>query len=146
MQDRPETAPVLQMRVAITTEDFDRLLGFYAEGLGIQPAAFWQNDGGRAAMLELGQATLEIFDEAQAKAIDNLEAGARLSGHIRFALQVPDLDAALARLLAHGAMLVHPPVPTPWGDRNARLQDPDGLQLTLFQSPSVTTATDRSGA
>jgi hypothetical protein len=29
---------------------------------------------------------------------------------------------------------VHPPVVTPWGDRNARFEDPDGLQLTLFQS------------
>ncbi len=85
-------------------------------------------------MLELGQATLELFDEAQAEAIDRIEAGQRLSGRIRFALQVPDLDQAMARLLAHGAALVHAPVTTPWGDRNVRLQDPDGMQVTLFQS------------
>jgi uncharacterized glyoxalase superfamily protein PhnB len=47
---------------------------------------------------------------------------------------VPDLDAALQRSLAHGATLVHPPVATPWGDRAVRLQDPDGLQVTLFQA------------
>jgi hypothetical protein len=29
--------------------------------------------------------------------------------------------------------LVHPSVMTPWGDLNARVQDPDGLQVTLFQ-------------
>ena len=39
------------LRVALTTADFERLLKFYAEGLGIEPSAFWQNDGGRAAML-----------------------------------------------------------------------------------------------
>jgi uncharacterized glyoxalase superfamily protein PhnB len=38
------------------------------------------------------------------------------------------------RLLAHGAVLVHQPVMTPWGDLNARLQDPDGMQITLFQA------------
>jgi hypothetical protein len=27
---------------------------------------------------------------------------------------------------------VAPPVTTPWGDRNARVQAPDGMQLTLF--------------
>jgi uncharacterized glyoxalase superfamily protein PhnB len=56
---------------------------------------------------------------------------------VRLALQVPDLDAALARLLAHGATVVYPPVRTPWGDYNARVQDPDGLQVTLFQSGSA---------
>ena len=82
----------------------------------------------------MGNATLEIFDEAQAETIDQLEAGRRLSGQIRFALQVPDLKTAMERLLAHGATLVHSPVLTPWGDHNARLQDPDGMQITLFQA------------
>jgi uncharacterized glyoxalase superfamily protein PhnB len=83
----------------------------------------------------MGKATLEIFDETQAQTIDQIEAGQRISGQIRFALQVPDLKAAMQRLLAHGAILVHPPVVTPWGDRNVRLRDPDGLQITLFQIP-----------
>lgn len=126
--------PVLELRVALTTRDYERLVKFYCDGLGIEPAAIWNNDGGRALMLEMGHATLELFDEKQADVIDQLEAGKRVSGSIRFALQVPDLDAALERLLANGATLIHPPVITPWGDRNARLQDPDGLQVTLFQS------------
>ena len=85
-------------------------------------------------MLNMGNATLEVFDERQAEVIDQLEAGKRVSGPIRFALQVPDLKSALERLLAHGATLVHPPVTTPWGDRSVRLQDPDGMQITLFQA------------
>ena len=84
-------------------------------------------------MLEMGNATLELFDERQAEVIDQLEAGGRVSGQVRFALQVPDLRSAMERLLAHGAMLVHPPVTTPWGDYNVRLQDPDGMQITLYQ-------------
>jgi catechol 2,3-dioxygenase-like lactoylglutathione lyase family enzyme len=126
--------PILELRVALTTRDYERLVKFYCDGLGLEPAAIWNNDGGRALMLDMRHATLELFDERQAEVIDQLEAGKRLSGQIRFALQVPDLDAALERLLAHGATLVHPPVTTPWGDRNVRLQDPDGMQITLFQS------------
>jgi methylmalonyl-CoA/ethylmalonyl-CoA epimerase len=125
---------ILELRVAITTEDYARLVKFYCDGLGIEPAAIWNNDGGQAMMLEMGKATLEIFDEAQAQAIDDIEAGKRISGQIRFALQVPDLQAAMERLLANGATLVHEPVVTPWGDRNVRLQDPDGMQITLFQA------------
>lgn len=125
--------PVLELRVALTARDYERLVKFYCAGLGIEPAAIWNNDGGRALMLEMGSATLELFDERQAEVIDQLEAGKRLSGPIRLALRVPDLKSALERLLANGATLIHPPVLTPWGDTNVRLQDPDGLQITLFQ-------------
>ena len=128
------THPILELRVAITTRDYERLVKFYCEGLGIEPAAIWNNDGGKALILDMGKATLELFDERQAEVIDELEAGRRISGQIRFALQVPDLKAAMERLLANGATLVHEPVLTPWGDYNVRLQDPDGLQVTLFQT------------
>ncbi len=125
---------IFELRVALTTHDYERLVKFYCDGLGIEPAAIWNNDGGRALMLEMGNATLELFDEKQAEVIDQLEAGRRLSGPIRFALHVPDLKSAMERLLAHGATLVHPPVITPWGDTNVRPQDPDGMQITLFQA------------
>jgi predicted enzyme related to lactoylglutathione lyase len=126
--------PILELRVALTTSDYERLVNFYSKGLGIEPAAIWNNDGGKALILDMGKATLELFDERQAEVIDQLEAGQRISGQIRFALQVPDLNTAIDRLLAHGARLVHEPVLTPWGDYNARLQDPDGMQVTLFQA------------
>jgi catechol 2,3-dioxygenase-like lactoylglutathione lyase family enzyme len=130
---QPPNTPIVELRVAITTPDYERLLKFYTNGLGIEPAQFWQNGKGHAAILNLGRATLEIFDEAQAQTLDEIEVGHRVSGLVRFALHVPDLQAALDRLLARGVTLVHPPVVTPWGDRNARVQDPDGLQITLFQ-------------
>lgn len=125
----------MELRVALTTADYDRLVRFYCDGLGLEPAALWTNNGDRALLLELGRGTLEIFDEAHADTVDQIEVGRRVSGPVRFALQVPDLDAAIDRLLSKGAVLVHPPVVTPWGDRNARVQDPDGLQVTLFQAP-----------
>ncbi len=127
--------PVLELRVALTASDYERSVKFYCDGLGLEPEQLWNNGQGRALILDMGNATLEIFDEIQAQTIDQIEAGQRISGQIRFALQVPDLKAAMERLLAHGATLVHPPVITPWGDHNVRLQDPDGMQITLFQKP-----------
>ncbi|HRV91494.1 MAG TPA: VOC family protein [Anaerolineae bacterium] len=129
-----QNPPIIELRVAVTTGDYERLVKFYCAGLGIEPAQIWNNGEGQALILDMGRATLEIFDEPQAQTIDQLEAGQRVSGPIRFALQVPDLKAAMERLLAHGAILVHPPVVTPWGDYNVRLQDPDGMQITLFQA------------
>ncbi len=125
--------PIIELRVALTTNAFEQLVKFYCAGLGLEGSQFWNNDQGRAVILDMGNATLEIFDEMQAQTIDQIEAGQRISGQIRFALQVPDLKAAMERLLTHGAILVHPPIITPWGDYNVRLQDPDGMQITLFQ-------------
>lgn len=131
--------PVFELRVALTTRDYERLTKFYCEGLGLEPAAIWNNDQGKALLLDMGKGTLELFDEAQAEIIDQIEAEQHISGQIRFALQVPDLKAAMERLLDHGATLIHPPVLTPWGDYNVRLQDPDGMQITLFQRPAEQT-------
>jgi len=127
-------SPVIELRVALTTIDYERMIKFYCDGLGIEPAAIWENGIGHALVLNMGRATLEIFDETQAETIDQIEAGRRVSGQVRFALQVPDLEKAMERLIAHGATLIHPPIVTPWGDNNVRLQDPDGMQITLFQS------------
>jgi methylmalonyl-CoA/ethylmalonyl-CoA epimerase len=132
--------PVLELRIALTAADYERSIKFYCEGLGIEPTAVWNNGQGRALVLEMGNATLELFDEVQAATIDQIEAEQRISGQVRFALQVPDLKAAMERLLAHGATLIHPPILTPWGDYNVRLQDPDGMQITLFQVPDSSEA------
>jgi catechol 2,3-dioxygenase-like lactoylglutathione lyase family enzyme len=127
------TPPILQLRVALTTQDYDRLVKFYCDGLGLEPSALWTTEKTRAMMLEMGSGTLELFDEAHAESVDRIETEKRTSGQIRFALQVPDLDAALARLVSKGVTVVHPPVITPWNDYNVRVQDPDGMQVTLFQ-------------
>jgi catechol 2,3-dioxygenase-like lactoylglutathione lyase family enzyme len=133
MSSASSRSPVIELRVALTTQDYDRLVAFYCVGLGLEPTQLWTDGHDRALILDLGKATLELFDEPHAKAIDQIEAGMRVSGPIRFALQVPDLQAAMDRLITHGATIVHPPVITPWGHHNVRLQDPDGMQVTLFQ-------------
>jgi methylmalonyl-CoA/ethylmalonyl-CoA epimerase len=121
--------------VAVTTKDYERLTEFYCDALGLAPNQHWDNGQGQALVFDMGAATLEVFDKNQAKTVDQIEVGKRISGPIRFALQVPDLKVATERLLAHGATLVHSAIMTPWGDTNVRFQDPDGLQITLFQKP-----------
>jgi len=82
-------SPILELRVALTTSDYERLVKFYADGLGIEPAAIWNNDGGKALILDMGKATLELFDARQAEVIDQLEAGGRVSGQIPLRSRCP---------------------------------------------------------
>jgi len=126
---------VTELRVALTMTDFDGALAFYRDALGLQQIADWSSDTGRVILLEAGRATLELLDDAQAAMVDRIEAGQRVSGTVRLALEVSDSDSIARRLVAAGAEQVAPPVTTPWGDRNARVRAPDGMQLTLFTGP-----------
>jgi methylmalonyl-CoA/ethylmalonyl-CoA epimerase len=125
-------ANVMELRVALTVKDFDQALAFYRDALGLEQIADWSSESGRVVALDAGRATLELFDDAQAASVDAVEAGRRVSGTVRFALRVADSEDMARRLVAAGAAQVAPPVMTPWGDRNARVRAPDGMQLTLF--------------
>ena len=124
--------PVFELRVALTVDDFNRAVAFYRDGLGLDPGDLW-TDGGLGQMFHAGRATLEIFDPNYPASVDQLEVGERVSGQIRFAFEVPDVEEALNSGLEYGATLVHEPLITPWGDKNARVESPEGLPITLYQ-------------
>lgn len=124
---------VFEIRVALTVDDFEAAVAFYRDGLGLDPGELW-TDGGRGQMFSAGRGTLELFDRDYAAGVDQLEVGRRVSGQARFAFEVPDVDAALEKALEYGATLVAPPKLMPWNDRNARVESPEGLQVTLYQS------------
>jgi lactoylglutathione lyase len=125
-------ASVTELRIALTVRDFDQALAFYRDALGLEQIADWSSGAGRVVALDAGRATLELLDDAQAETVDAVEAGRRVSGTVRLAARVTDSEDMARRLVEAGAAQVAPPVMTPWGDRNARVRAPDGMQLTLF--------------
>ena len=122
----------MNLRVVLTVPDFDDAVGFYRDALGLEQLADWSGDDGRVILLDVGHATLELFDAHQADSVDRIEAGSRISGQVRLALEVENVDGTRQRLVAAGAQAEAEPVVPPWGGRNARLRAPDGMQLTLF--------------
>jgi methylmalonyl-CoA/ethylmalonyl-CoA epimerase len=125
----------MELRVALTVPDFDRAVAFYRDTLEFEQLADWSGADGRVILLDAGRTTLELFDERQAESVDRIEAGRRVSGPVRLAISVDNVEATADRLVATGAEAMAPPVVPPWGGRNARLRTPDGMQLTLFSEP-----------
>jgi lactoylglutathione lyase len=124
---------ISQVRVALTVEDdFNRAVSFYRDALGLAQLDDWSSEYGRVVLLDVGHATLELLDEQQAAHVDQIEVGRRISGRVRLGAGVQDGDLIADKCVAAGAAVLSRGVPTPWGDRNFRLQTPDGLQLTLF--------------
>ena len=123
---------VRELRIALTVDDYDTAVAFYRDALGLAEVESWVRPDGRGTILDAGRATLELFDPQQAETLDRIEVGRRVSGPVRFALQVEDSAAVASVLVASGARRESEPVETAWGDRNVRVQTPDGMQLTLF--------------
>jgi len=133
--DKVQFMNIHEVRIALTVDDFDRAVAFYRDALRLAEVEAWDRPDGRGLILDAGRATLELFDAQQAETLDRIEVGRRVSGVVRFALHVDDPDSAVDELLAAGATLEHETVRTWWGDRNARVRAPDGMQLTLFAPP-----------
>ena len=125
---------VLQMRLVVEAEDYDRALAFYRDVLGLpEELAVAGDDGARVTILASGRATLELANPAQKRFIDQVEVGRQVAPHLRVAFEVTDADETTEALVNAGAELIAPPTETPWRSRNARLEAPGGLQITLFQ-------------
>jgi catechol 2,3-dioxygenase-like lactoylglutathione lyase family enzyme len=123
----PSLSPIREVRIALTVESFEEAVQFYRDGLGLTLVKQWQTADGRGVILALGpNTTLELFDAAQAAFVDQLEVGKRVSGPVRLAFEVPDVEATTGVLQQAGAKLLSHPTPMPWGDRNARLETPCG--------------------
>lgn len=113
--------------VALYTDDFPRLYAFYTETLGM--AEVGRFAGRPIAFLDAGGALIEL-------AGDEAPAGPRGQGWSHLALEVADLEAAVAALEARGVAFHVPPEPFPPEAPRCRIaffRDPDGNLLELYQ-------------
>ena len=122
------------MRLVVEAEDFDEAVRFYRDVLGLPEEAAFEGEGdARVMILDAGRATLEIANAAQKRMIDEVEVGRPVAPRMRVAFEVADSPSVTDALVAAGAVLIAPPVETPWRSLNSRLGGPAGLQITLFQ-------------
>jgi lactoylglutathione lyase len=106
----------------LSTADLPRLLGFYRDLLGASVVYQFEHEGQVVyAGLDLGPSHLGV-GAVQPGAPGLGDAGRR------FALWVyaDDCDAAVERLRSAGVEIVEEPADQPWGERVARVLDPDG--------------------
>jgi len=110
---------VLQSRVLYRPADYGRSVAFYRDVLGLQIYREWAT----GTVFFLGGGLLELSRSAGPVTDDKLSLW----------LHVRDVDAEFARLAAEGVEVVEAPVDEPWGLREGRIRDPDGLLLVLVE-------------
>jgi lactoylglutathione lyase len=111
----------------LTTADLAAALGFYRDLLGASVTYEFPGPDGEPGYvgLELGDSQLGIGRDPA--------AGAGPSARFALWVYTEDCDAAIARLRAAGTEIVEEPTDQPWGERVARVHDPDGNLVIVGQ-------------
>jgi lactoylglutathione lyase len=114
-----ETFPILSVA------QLDRSTEFYGDLLGGEIDYRFPPDGEpQFVTLKLGQTTLGLG------ATTGAPDGPAGSGYT-LCTYVADCDEAVERIRAAGHRVAEEPVDQPWGERTARVHDPDGYEVLL---------------
>ena len=118
---------VLSSRVLLAPTDLEAAAAWYRDVLGL---SIYREYGaaGRVSgtVFFLGGGFLELTGP---------RAGAPAGIGLALWLQVPDVDAEIARLAGLGVRVDEAPETKPWGLREAWIADPDGTRLCLVEVP-----------
>ena len=110
--------------ITLFVEDLAATKQFYREIFDL-PIAFKDP---HSAVFNFGNTIINLLKITQAPeliepaTVANLEAGSRMV----FTIQVEDVDAMCAKLIAGGVTLLNGPMDRPWGIRTASFRDPAG--------------------
>ena len=116
---------VLSSRVLLRPANFERSFQFYSQTLGLHVDREWGSGSTRGVVFFLGGGFLELSGTSDAPS----------SEKISLWMQVRDVDAVGDELDEAGVAIVEPPIDKPWGLREMRVQDPDGVKLIIVEIP-----------
>ncbi|WP_309678742.1 VOC family protein [Polaromonas sp.] len=123
----------MELRICIDVDDMERAIAFYTEGLGLQLGRRFKSDF--VELLGAGSPIDLLLNAAQSRPLPGSQASRNYQRHwtpVHLDFVVDDIEAAVARLQQHGAVLEMPVSDRAWG-RIAGLADPFGHGLDLLE-------------
>ena len=123
----------MELRICIDVDDMERAIAFYTEGLGLRVGRRFQSDF--VAILGAGSPIDLLLNAPGTRPVAGSPDTRDYQRHwtpVHLDFVVDDIEAALARLQQHGAVLETPVAERIWG-RIAGLADPFGHGLDLLQ-------------
>ena len=118
-------------RVVRHTRNFDQMLRFYQDILGMTCIYGWDHPSNRGALLSLGDkmgnSAIEVLDLEELAVPDTPPVNLELS------IEVQDVAEWHDRLVGAGVPISRGLEDTPWGHRSFGIDDPDGLRIWIYQ-------------
>jgi predicted enzyme related to lactoylglutathione lyase len=116
---------ILSSRVLLRPVDLERSQAFYGGTLGLAIYREFGEGPQRGVVFFLGGGFLEVSGRSPERAGPNVQLW----------MQVRDVDATHAELVAKGVDVLRPPKDEPWGLREMWVADPDGVRIALIEVP-----------
>jgi catechol 2,3-dioxygenase-like lactoylglutathione lyase family enzyme len=128
--------PLGLQHCGLIVSDLERSRSFYGDALGLEEVPRPSNFTFAGAWFQVGEDQLHLLVEADTTGSaggpdPGPSVAVGLANHI--ALEVDDLEAAVARLGEHHVQLVGGPMPRGDGWTQVFARDPDGYVIELFQ-------------
>ncbi|UUZ76542.1 VOC family protein [Polaromonas sp. P1(28)-13] len=123
----------MELRICIDVDDMERAITFYTEGLGLQLGRRFKSDF--VEILGAGSPIDLLFNAPESRPVVGSPGTRNYQRHwtpVHLDFVVDDIDAVVARLQKHGAVLETPVADRAWG-RIAGLADPFGHGLDLLE-------------
>jgi catechol 2,3-dioxygenase-like lactoylglutathione lyase family enzyme len=110
--------------ITLFVEDLDAAKAFYGRVFDLTV----EYEDPNSAVFRFGSTLINLLRVTEAPALVSPAAVARPDMGVRFqlTLEVEDVDAVAARLVARGVELLNGPMDRPWGIRTAAFRDPGG--------------------
>ena len=136
MNSEPENWPVVQVRIARPTDQLEKVVQFYSEGLGLKILGSFQDHAGYDGVMmglpgfpyHLEFTSHKNGSPCPAPSKDNL-----------LVLYIPEEAAKNAienRLKSQGYLAVAPENPY-WQEKGITFEDPDGWRVVLMGTPGI---------
>lgn len=114
-------------RFVFTARDYEASLAFYRQGLNLPLHHDWDfgpND--RGTVLYAGLGLIEIFAPVEGQPYVQPQG-------VSMSIMIDNADAAYQDALDKGLKILEAPMSFDFGQRLFRLQDPDGITVSLYQ-------------
>ncbi|MGM0576478.1 MAG: VOC family protein [Myxococcota bacterium] len=121
----PGRMEILQSRLLLRPRDLRRTVDFYDRVLGLHRYREFGSEESGGVVFFLGGGFLEVSGSGDEPASDLTQLW----------LQVRSVDETHETLGAQGVPVDEPPATKPWGLREMRARDPDGLLLIFVEVP-----------
>ena len=120
-----------QFRLVFTPKNYESAVAFYRDGLHLPVDHDWDYGGGdRGTVFMAASGMVELLGQAPGGSYVKPQG-------VTVLIQVDDADRWFQLAKERGLKVTQEPTSFPWGHRVVRLEDPDGLTVSLFSEIPV---------
>ena len=121
----------LQVSIARHTKNYEAMVAFYRDGLGVKVTEEWNKPDNRGTLLALGgkavSTVIEVID------LENNAVPGVKPVNVALSIEVDDVDTWHNELIKRDISIARGLEDAPWGHRSFGIDDPDGFRIWFYQ-------------